>query len=253
MRFKYARSLERWFRNLLHGNRIRADYSCSGLGVRAKNIGFMDKPLFKKSWDEVAAANAMYWGGETPDLRWKSHLILTAAFHGLSLEGDFVELGVSTGIYSSMVMKVADFDRYGKQFFLFDTYEGIPLESATDTERKESIAKNKLLYSGDVYGAAQRAFGRYPSAVLVKGILPGSLSQAPLDKIAFLSIDLNVVTPEIECIEILWDRITPGAMIVLDDYGACGHEEQYEGWNHFALLKGKIIFTSPTGQGLLVK
>lgn len=253
MRFKYARAIERCFRKFLHGNRVRVDYSCSGLGVRAKNISFMEDPTFKNSWNEIAEANASRWDGETPDLRWKSHLIVCAAQQGLTLDGDFVELGVNTGLLASMVMKTTDFNQSGKKFYLFDTFEGIPLECATETERAASEAKNDLMYSGDVYAAAKRAFEPYKSAVLVKGILPGSLDHVPLEKIAFLSVDLNVVTPEIESIKAIWDRITPGAMIVLDDYGAGGHEEQYDGWNSFAISKNKAIFTSPTGQGLLVK
>ena len=74
-----------------------------------------------------------------------------------------------------------------------------------------------------------------------------------LSAIAYLHMDLNNAIAEMETIEAIWDRITPGAPIVLDDYAFGGHEAQYEAWNAFGKEKDHPIFTLPTGQGLMLK
>ena len=74
-----------------------------------------------------------------------------------------------------------------------------------------------------------------------------------VDKISFLSIDLNSVKPEVECLNILWDRVIKGGAIVLDDYGFPGCEKQKLAHDEFAKSKDCIIMASPTGQGILIK
>ena len=87
----------------------------------------------------------------------------------------------------------------------------------------------------------------------VRGILPGTLSQVKFGRIAYLSMDLNNAAPEKAVIEQLWDRLVPGAMIILDDYGWTECKAQYDMWNAFARRVDHHIAPLPTGQGLLIK
>jgi O-methyltransferase len=240
-------------RKARYGNRIKVQYFADGLGVQGRSLSFMEAPRFQGAWNDVARFNDQYWGGNTPDIRWRAHLITWAAEQALRLDGDFAEFGVNTGIFSSMIFKTTGIAETGKKFFLFDTYEGIPLEKATESEIEGSKKINSKLYIHDAYKVAKEVFDQYPNAVLVKGILPASLSQVAIDKLCFASIDLNLVTPEIEVIREIWDKLVPGAYVVLDDYGFAGHRDQHAAWNDFAQSKGRSIFTSPTGQGLLQK
>jgi hypothetical protein len=220
---------------------------------RSRNLDFLDEHAFSNAWEAVSSFNDKYWGGKTPDVRWRVHFCLWAARHGLTLEGDFVECGVNTGLFSSMIYKVLHFGETNKQFWLFDTYEGIPVDGASDEEKAMAISMNKCLYNFDALKVAKEVFGCYPNARLVKGRLPQSLEQSKIDKIAYLSIDMNVASAEIETIEHLWDKIVPSAMIVLDDFGWSGHREQYDAWTKFAAEKGSSILHSPTGQGVIIK
>jgi hypothetical protein len=67
-----------------------------------------------------------------------------------------------------------------------------------------------------------------------------------------LSIDLNNFQPEIAAIEYLWDKLVPGAIVLLDDYA---YSEKYVlqrlAWDNFAKRKGVEILNIPTGQGLI--
>ena len=105
----------------------------------------------------------------------------------------------------------------------------------------------------DCFELAQRNFAPYPNAVLVRGRIPETLIQIQIDRVAYLSIDMNIVYPEIAAMRHFWDRLVPGALVLLDDYAFRGHEEQKTAMDEFARSKGCEILTVPTGQGLLIK
>ena len=145
-----------------------------------------------------------------------------------------------------------DIDKTDKKIYLFDTYEGIPLEQLEESEKKLAAHHNTKYYNNN-FERAKENFKEFNNAVIVKGLLPDSLNLVDIDRICFLSIDLNQAFAEKSVIEILWDKLSPGAIVVIDDYGWRGHERQYEMWNDFASTHDRYIATLPTGQGLLVK
>jgi O-methyltransferase len=74
-----------------------------------------------------------------------------------------------------------------------------------------------------------------------------------IDQIAYISIDLNNAVAEMATIELLWSKMSPGAIVILDDYAFTGYESQYRAWNNFAKSHNLMLLTVPTGQGILIK
>jgi hypothetical protein len=63
-------------------------------------------------------------------------------------------------------------------------------------------------------------FAPWPRCRLVRGTVPQTLAAFPEGrKVAYLSLDMNIVVPEIAAIEFFWDRLVLGAVVLLDDYG----------------------------------
>jgi predicted O-methyltransferase YrrM len=85
------------------------------------------------------------------------------------------------------------------------------------------------------------------------GIVPDSFSQAVPEKIAFLHLDLNSSKGEIAALEVLFDRVSPGGLVVFDDYGWSGYQAQQVAEDAFMRQRGHRILELPTGQGLLIK
>ncbi|MFB9952241.1 TylF/MycF/NovP-related O-methyltransferase [Rhizobium puerariae] len=249
-----VREFKRRVNYFLNGDRSLPGFHSDNLRVVRKNIGFLDEPKFKKAWEFARDGNIKAWGKKrsVPDIRWRAHVCCWAARNALNLEGDFVEFGVNAGLLSATVCKYLDFQTLDRSFWLFDTFAGIPIEPLTGKAAIKAIKQNDGLYS-DIYDIAVRNFSDFPNAKLIRGRLPETLDGTPIRKIAYLSVDLNVAQYEKECIERVWDRITSGAPIILDDYAFADHEDQYQMWNEFAALRGQMILTLPTGQGLLIK
>ena len=64
---------------------------------------------------------------------------------------------------------------------------------------------------------------------------------------------MNMVFPEISAANYFWDKIVPGGLILLDDYGFHAHLEQKKAFDEFAITKNVEIISLPTGQALIFK
>jgi O-methyltransferase len=226
---------------------LRAD----GLEVTSRNLEFLRNPQFVKIWETTKKNNLEAWRGNVPDVRWRAHIAVWAAKQALHVEGDFVECGVYAGLLSGTICSALKFASVKKSFFLFDTFVGIP-ENGTSNISSDRIREINSYYI-DVRKIVRQNFSKYSNVKIVEGILPDTLPEAGVDKISYLSVDLNTAETERQVIELLWPKVSPGGIVLIDDYGWSDFSEQYETWNKFASKQGLTIACLPTGQGLLIK
>lgn len=231
------------------------EYSYNGQGLRTfgKNTGFLDEPRFQRAY-------ARGWNSghrkaaNIDDARWVVHVALWAASQAARIEGDFVECGVDTGMLSLAICDWLDFNRIDKDFWLFDTFCGIPEAQMTEVE-KNGIGgwHNRNSYQ-ECYAQAVANFTPFPRCRLVRGEVPESLAAFPSERrVAYLSIDMNIVQPEIAAITFFWERLAPGAIVLLDDYAWATHRAQKVAFDAFAAARQAMILTLPTGQGLIIR
>lgn len=216
--------------------------------VTQHNADFMKDERFARAYKLGESTNS--WNGW--QTHWRSHVACWAADRAKALAGDFVECGVNKGAISLMVMEYIGFAAMkDRKFYLLDTYEGLADEYLTDEERAEGRAE-KMKYE-PCFDVVQKTFSRFENVVLVKGAIPDSLPQAAPEKVCYLSIDMNNVTPEIAAAEYFWDRMVSGAAMLLDDYGWLGHQAQKRAFDDFARHRNAPLLSLPTGQGLIIK
>jgi hypothetical protein len=227
-------------------------YSGDGLRVEGRILDALRSERFRTAYEAGMRTPHRIGGGGDLQIEWRVHTCLWAAEHALSLQGDFVECGVNTGILSLAICTYLDFARSTRRFFLFDTFAGIPIEQASPVERPDVLSKNARIYR-ECYEQVRETFAPFPNVQLVRGRVPDTLSTVPIDRVAYLSIDMNLVYPEIEALEFFWDKLEPGAIVVLDDYGFAGHQAQHDAVDAFAASRSVPVYTCPTGQGLIIR
>lgn len=209
------------------------------------NTAALDEPRFAEGYALVKSTGA--W--QNTDLLWRAYVICWAAQKGAQLGGDFVECGVNQGGYSRLAMHYIGFDQMpDRRFFLLDTFCGTPANAYSEGE--DPAVRHEF---GDSYEHAKEVFRDYKNVSLIRGEVPETLPQVTSEQICYLSLDMNVVKPEIAASEYLWDRLLPGAAIVLDDYNWIGYEVQKAGFDRFARERGVEVLSLPTGQGLMFK
>lgn len=232
------------------------DYDADSLRVWNKSVGFLRDPEFNAAYSRGMMSGHRIGGSVDTDLHieWRLHTALWAAKHAVSLPGAFVECGVNTGMMSVAICHYLNFNTLDKDFFLFDTFCGIPEQQATKSESGNGvrILKMNQMYE-DCYEIAQRNFADFKRAHLVRGMVPETLTTVSIDRVAYLSIDMNIVYPEIAAIEYFWEKLSPGAIVLLDDYGWKGHVAQKQAMDQFASDRGTSVLELPTGQGVIIR
>ena len=219
-------------------------YNQDGLAT-VHNCDFLSDERFIQAYQTGKETDS--WGGA--DIHWRMHVILWAANIGASLDGDFVECGVNKGGLSRAVIEYVSFNDLGKMFYLLDTFCGLDERFISDEERECGVKAGTY---DECYEVVKQTFGPHNTCI-VKGAIPDTLEQVSTNKVAYLSIDMNCAEPEIAAAEFFWEKLVPGAPVVLDDYGWSKHYEQKKAFDLFAERKGIEILSLPTGQGLFIK
>lgn len=227
------------------------------LALWGKTAAFVDDARFLRAYRR-GMQSGHHMGrpkGSDADIHieWRVHVVLWAAMRGAQLAGDFVECGVNTGVYSLAVCDYLDFNLLDKQFWLLDTYRGIPEGQMSPREKAAGRAEMSAMYYSDCFAQARESFAPWPRARLVRGAVPDTLGEVTAEAVAFLSLDMNIALPEVAALEHFWPKLSHGACVVLDDYGWRGHEEQRDAMDAFARRAAVPLLSLPTGQGVMIK
>ena len=235
----------------LFGPRV---YAQDGL-VSVHNHDFMRDPEFVRAYGRGLQALG---GHDDYRWHWRIHVGLWAAATAARLDGDFVECGVNRGFLSSAIMESLDWDRLGRTFWLLDTFAGVDERLVSAEERRDgALQRNRDELASGFYVSGPESvvanFAQWKNVRIVVGAIPGALAEVDAARIAYLHLDMNCAPPEVAAVEHFWDRLVPGAVILLDDYAYLGYEHQKAAMDAFAASRGVAICSLPTGQGLMLK
>ncbi len=227
-------------------------FSADGLAT-FHNCEFLSDPKFQAAYRFGMQVGAL----RRLDLHveWRAWIAIWAAEQALRVPGDFVECGVHTGILSGTVAHWTDFrTRADRRMWLLDTFDGLPEEQLSETERAIGLQQYNEEYRGSDGLANIRAkFRGYPNVHIVPGAVPGTLAQVAAERVAYLSIDMNIALPEIAAAEYFWPLLSQGGIVLLDDYNWMAHVNQKRAFDAFAAARGLRVLGLPTGQGILIK
>jgi hypothetical protein len=173
-----------------------------------RNMGFYDDTQFMRAF------NASVETEQDRSLVWRLHVLAWAADHCRHLPGHFVECGVFRGFSTAVLAEYLGFAALPKQWFLFDTFAGVP------EDQLNSNRDNPAIYADPTLLAHVLArFEKYPNIHVVRGRVPEILREHAPSPIAYLHIDMNSADAETGALEQLFDRVVPGGIVILDDYG----------------------------------
>lgn len=206
-----------------------------------RNTGFLEDERFMQAFNASVA---------TPiekTLVWRLHVLCWCAQNGLRRAGDFVECGVFRGFCSAVATRYLDFGSRDKQWYLYDTFAGIPADQLD--AGKASPAEYA---AAGLYEACRERFAAYRNVHVIQGRVPEVLHGRAPDKVAFLHLDMNSAPAELAALEFFWERLVPGALVLLDDYGWRGYRAQKLAEDPFFAAHGLQVLELPTGQGIVM-
>lgn len=212
-------------------------FAADNLIALSRNLGFQDDIPFMTAY--------MKWA-QTPAERgaiWRLATLAWGARQALRVEGDFVECGCYKGTSARILCDLLDFARLDRRYFLYDLFE-----------HNESMPHHSMAAHGEtLVDQVRERFADVPQAVITQGWVPQSLAEASPETIAFMHLDLNNAEAEIGALEVLFDRISPGGVLILDDFGWLAYRAQHKAEIRWMAERGYSILELPTGQGLVIK
>jgi O-methyltransferase len=210
-----------------------------------KVLPFLDDPRFL----EIAGRHEALL--PIPNWHWNLQTVLWAARQVENVPGDFVELGVFRGHTTLFLADYLEFAKLPRQWRLYDTFEGIP----SDQLDPEWAERNEQTYVGTYsLDEVRKRFEAFPNIEVIKGRVPEVLQGEDMSgQIAFLHMDLNSSTAEIAALDLLFDRIPRGGVIVFDDYCWAASRAQHDAEKAWFEARNLHILPLPTGQGLFIK
>jgi O-methyltransferase len=217
----------------------RGFFAADNLVTFNRNLSFLADDRFVKAFQEHASTDV------EQAIVWRIATVAWGAANGMRLgEGDFVECACYKGITARIICDYLDFgSRPDRHYYLYDLFE-----------HDASMPHHQMPEHGNsLYNEVLQRFAHLPNVTITQGKVPESFTKALPDKIAFLHLDLNNAEAEIGALEILFDRMIPGAVMVLDDYGWLAYNRQKDAEDDWLGKRGYRVLELPTGQGLLVK
>ncbi len=219
-------------------------FHCMGFMTYDRSLSFA---LDKRFMDTAARHQHLF---DIQNWHWNLHVALWAAKSALSVPGDFVELGVYRGLTTGFVADYLDFGKIGKKWYLYDIFAALPRDLANDdwvTDIYDDIDQDSW------YQSVVDRFKPYSNIEVIKGRVPDTLAQKSPERIAFMHVDMNSAKAEVAALEILFDRVSPGGIILLDDFGWTVAKQSQSEEISFFQKKSHMIMEIPTGQGLVIK
>lgn len=137
------------------------------------------------------------------------NVILSLLVQTRHLEGSIAEVGVYKGGVAYYLNKLS----HGKNVFLFDTFEGIPMSGEHDRHVVGDFADTS-------YEEVAEYFVGCDNVKLVKGIFPESAKGVieETDKFALVHLDADQYQSTLDSLRYFYDKMEIGGIIICDDY-----------------------------------
>ena len=158
-----------------------------------------------------------------------------------NLVGSVAEVGVYQGSSAKLISEVKN----NKNFYLFDTFEGLPTTSSND-EVKSGWLSNTSLDSVKQY------LKKYENLFFFKGIFPKSATSIS-EEFCFVHLDTDLYQSTIDALNFFWPRMVKGGRIISHDYNASNIDGVKKAFMEFFKdMPEKIIEIADT-QSMVVK
>lgn len=147
------------------------------------------------------------------------------------IPGDFIETGVWKGGATIFMRGILKHYGESRKVFVADSFEGLPPPDPR-YPADNGDTHHTLQFLSIPLEVVQDNFRRYDlldeNVVFVKGFFEHSLKNAPIDSLAILRLDGDMYSSTIQVLEQLYDKVSVGGYIIVDDFGLPGCRKAIE-------------------------
>lgn len=215
----------------------------SGLRLYNRSLRWFEDSEYRSIWSDFPVPQ--------PVIAERRFPLLHVALATRNIPGDTVECGVLEAASSYLIMKVHEGTE--KLHHIFDSFEGLSdpqdIDAVADARHYEWKARD-LAVPMHVVENNLRAC---PQKRLYKGWIPERFHEVSEHRFSLVHIDVDLYHPTYDSLAFFYDRVSPGGMIVCDDYGFETCPGAFQAVNEYMADKPEHVIHLTTGQGLIVK
>jgi O-methyltransferase len=145
-----------------------------------------------------------------------------------AIAGDYIETGVWRGGACILIRAVlAAHGATDRRVFVADSFEGLP---RPDPEKHPADRGDKLFSFRELAiseDEVRRNFAAYglldAQVVFLKGFFRDTLPRLTDERFALIRLDGDMYESTCDALTNLYDRVSPGGYVIVDDYGSLGH------------------------------
>jgi len=163
----------------------------------------------------------------------------------VSLEGDTAECGAYQGASSFLICRrIAGLE---KKHHIFDSFEGLSMPMPEDGSY---WSQGNLACSESVI---RKNLKEFDFVVYHKGWIPTKFQEVSAVRFCFVHLDVDLYQPTWDSLDFFYEKMTPGGIILCDDYGFITCPGARKAMDSFFSDKPEEIISLPTGQGLVMR
>lgn len=165
-----------------------------------------------------------------------------------TLPGVMAECGCYVGVSSWFMAQVSR----QTDLYLFDSFEGLSKPEEFDQPRDgvQTWEKGDLRTTEDVL---RQNLSEFSHVHVLKGWIPTRFPVVADKFFRLVHIDVDLYQPTLDSLAFFYPRLTPGGVIVLDDYGYLTCPGANKAANEYMTDKPEYLLHLPTGQGVIIR
>jgi len=206
-------------------------------------------PLFSP-WLGHADFESVYQGAAPYTLvsRDRCYLLIGLARYARHLAGDFAECGVWNGGTALLLARMLK-DVTGKKLYLFDSFAGLP---KLDAQKDPWFHEGQ--YRAQSVAAVQAVLKDFEAMLDIRcGWIPETFRGLETRRYAFAHLDVDVYRSTLDCCAYFYPRLTPGGVLLFDEYGFAAARGEKDAVDEFFSDKPERPIALPTGQAVVLK
>ncbi|MYB20240.1 MAG: methyltransferase [Holophagales bacterium] len=177
----------------------------------------------------------------------RCQVLYRLANQALSVDGDFAECGVYRGGTALLLSRVLE--GHQETLHLFDSFEGLP---APDPERDPDLEQG--VFKATSTQAVGALLGGFSGSLRVHpGWIPSTFEGLENCRFAFVHVDVDLYRSTVDCLEYFYPRLSPGGIVVFDDYGFPAARGEKDAVDEFFADRPEAPLALPTGQAIVTK
>jgi len=166
--------------------------------------------------------------------------------------GHFTEIGVWRGGTGILIARAMATHGLGQPIYLCDTFQGVVKTGPNDPDYHGGEHSDT---SVEVVTALAASAGlRSGSCEIVAGVFPEAMpGELRTGNFAFAHIDVDAYQSAKECFAAVWPRMSPGGVVVFDDYGFVSTSGVAKLVDEAMRVPDGVCMYNLTGQAVFVK